>query len=117
VKHYYPVWPNVYSAQMQKITIKRYCEKQSYKLPAAFDHQTALSVLVEQLQQINLVKDISAIGHRVVHGGEHYSQPTLITIEVEQSISQLAKLAPLHNPAHLIVIKACYKAVSRYSAT
>jgi acetate kinase len=93
-----------------KITIKQQGEKQSYKLPAIFDHQTALSVLVEQLQQLNLVKDISAIGHRVVHGGEHYSQPTLITTEVEQSISQLAKLAPLHNPAHLIGIKACQKA-------
>ena len=97
-------------SQEAKITIKRDGEKQSYKLSATFDHQTALSVLVEQLQQLNLVKDISAIGHRVVHGGEHYSQPTLITIEVEQSISQLAKLAPLHNPAHLIGIKACHKA-------
>ncbi len=93
-----------------KITIKINGEKQSYKLPAAFDHKIALSVLVEQLQKLNLVKDISAIGHRVVHGGEDYSQPTLITTEVEQSISQLAKLAPLHNPAHLIGIKACQEA-------
>jgi acetate kinase len=93
-----------------KIIIKVNGEKQTYKLPAPFNHQTALSVLVEQLQQLDLVKDITAIGHRVVHGGEQYSQPTLITQDVEQAISQLAKLAPLHNPANLIGIKACQQA-------
>lgn len=81
--------------------------KQQHKLAAPFNHQTALAVLVEQLEQHHLVDDISAIGHRVVHGGEKYSQPTLVTIEVEQAIKQLAKLAPLHNPANLIGIKAC----------
>lgn len=96
-----------------KITIKQKNEKQLYKLLAPFSHQTALAVLVEQLHQFNLVKDISAIGHRVVHGGEKYSQPTLITTEVEQSINQLAKLAPLHNPAHLIGIKACQAAFEK----
>ena len=93
-----------------KIIIKVNGEKQTYKLPAPFNHQTALSVLVEQLQQLDLVKDITAIGHRVVHGGEQYSQPTLITQDVEQAISQLAKLAPLHNPANLIGVKACQQA-------
>ncbi|MEY8198320.1 MAG: acetate kinase [Colwellia sp.] len=93
-----------------KITIKLNGEKQSYKLPDPFNHQTALCVLVEQLQQLDLVKNIVAIGHRVVHGGEKYSQPTLITQDVEQAINQLAKLAPLHNPANLIGIKACQQA-------
>ena len=92
------------------MTIKLNGEKKSYKLPDPFNHQTALSLLVAQLQQLNLVKYISAIGHRVVHGGEQYSQPTLITQDVEQTINQLAKLAPLHNPANLIGIKACQKA-------
>ncbi|TWX67793.1 acetate kinase [Colwellia demingiae] len=93
-----------------KIIVKLNGEKQTYKLPNPFNHQTALSVLVEQLQQLDLVKDITAIGHRVVHGGEQYSQPTLITEDVEQAIKQLAKLAPLHNPANLIGIKACQQA-------
>jgi acetate kinase len=92
------------------ITIKKDGEKQLYKLNAPFDHQVALQVLVAQLQQLDLVKDICAIGHRVVHGGEKYSQPTLITDKVEQAIAQLAKLAPLHNPANLIGIKACQQA-------
>ena len=93
-----------------KIIVKVNGEKQTYKLPDPFNHQTALAVLVEQLQQLGLVKDITAIGHRVVHGGEQYSKPTLITQDVEQAISQLAKLAPLHNPANLIGIKACQQA-------
>ncbi|KGJ86718.1 acetate/propionate family kinase [Colwellia psychrerythraea] len=93
-----------------KIIVKINGGKQAHKLPEPFNHQTALSVLVEQLQQLDLVKDITAVGHRVVHGGEQYSQPTLITQEVEQAIEQLAKLAPLHNPANLIGIKACQTA-------
>ncbi len=92
------------------ITIKQAGKKQTYELNAPFDHQIALQVLVTQLKQLDLVKDICAIGHRVVHGGEEYSQPTLITDKVEQAIAQLAKLAPLHNPANLIGIKACQQA-------
>ena len=92
------------------ITIKHHGKKQCYKLTAPFNHQAALAVLVEQLQQLNLVKDISAIGHRVVHGGEQYSEPTLLNSQVEQAICQLAKLAPLHNPANLNGIKACQQA-------
>lgn len=92
------------------ITIKHCGQKQSYKLTAPFNHQAALAVLVEQLRQLNLVKDIGVIGHRVVHGGEQYSEPTLLNPQVEQAIGQLAKLAPLHNPANLNGIKACQQA-------
>ena len=82
-------------------------QKQVIALKKPFNHPSALSVLVETLQQLNLVKEIAAIGHRIVHGGEHYSQPTLINDEVKQTIEKLAKLAPLHNPANLIGIVAC----------
>ena len=98
-----------------EITIEQSNIKQSYTLPAPFNHQTALALLVEQLQKLDLVKNIGAIGHRVVHGGEKYSQPTLITPEVEQEIHQLATLAPLHNPANLIGIKACQDAFKNLS--
>lgn len=81
-------------------------------LTSPYCHQSALTVLVNKLQQLNLVKRIIAVGHRVVHGGEHYAQPTLITPAVEKSIESLAKLAPLHNPANLIGIKACQQAFS-----
>jgi acetate kinase len=49
--------------------------------------------------------EIKAVGHRVVHGGDKFSQPTVITEEVEQTIKELSSLAPLHNPANLIGIE------------
>src|SRR5579875_3443314 len=42
--------------------------------------------------------DISVVGHRVVHGGQNYHEPTLVTDEVKAAISRLAVFAPLHNP-------------------
>ncbi|WP_316829592.1 acetate kinase [Pedobacter aquatilis] len=45
-------------------------------------------------------EDIAAVGHRVVHGGEHFSGPTLITDEVKKQIKKLFSLAPLHNPVN-----------------
>jgi acetate kinase len=66
----------------------------------------AITALVEHLKLNNLIDNIKIIGHRVVHGGEKYSQPTLINNQVLNTIEQLSKLAPLHNPANLIGIKA-----------
>ena len=48
---------------------------------------------------------ISGIGHRVVHGGDDYSQPILIDEQVEKAIEELCAIAPLHNPANLMGIK------------
>jgi acetate kinase len=79
-------------------------------LAAPFDHKIALNVLVNKLAQLNLVNKIIAVGHRVVHGGEHYAQPTLIDTNVAATIEKLAKLAPLHNPANLLGINACQQA-------
>jgi acetate kinase len=50
---------------------------------------------------------VSAIGHRVVHGGEMYTQPARITADVIAGIDALSKLAPVHNPPALAVISAC----------
>lgn len=49
--------------------------------------------------------DVAAVGHRVVHGGEHFSGPTLITAEVKEEIKKLFSLAPLHNPVNLKCIE------------
>jgi len=49
---------------------------------------------------INSPEDIDIVGHRVVHGGEHFSGATLITPEVKKQIKDLFSLAPLHNPVH-----------------
>jgi acetate kinase len=71
-----------------------------------FDHETAIKKLVETLVNNQLNLQIFAIGHRVVHGGENYSEPTLINLEVKKTIDYLSKLAPLHNPANLMGINA-----------
>lgn len=74
-------------------------------LKSPFDHKIAIEQLVKTLTRNQLIDKISAIGHRVVHGGEQYSRPTLITKEVKKSITELGKLAPLHNPINLIGIE------------
>lgn len=88
-------------------------QSETNPLSAPFDHQQALNALVSKLQSLNLVQNIVAVGHRVVHGGEHYSKPTLINDDVKETIESLAKLAPLHNPANLIGINACQKAFTK----
>ncbi|MFA0026440.1 acetate kinase, partial [Vibrio sp. 10N.261.49.A5] len=56
-----------------------------------------------------LSENLAAIGHRVVHGGENFTSSALITDEVIKGIEDAATFAPLHNPAHLIGIKAAQK--------
>lgn len=51
--------------------------------------------------------ELHAIGHRVVHGGEYFHQPVIITEEVISRIQECSDLAPLHNPANLQAILAC----------
>ncbi len=67
-------------------------------------HEEALEVLFTLLKESNVISSISdldAIGHRVVHGGAAFSEPTLINEEVIENIRSLIPLAPLHNPANL----------------
>ena len=77
------------------------------------DHKEAVSLVLKALtdEKTGVVKsldEIGAVGHRLVHGGEHFSKATLITEEVKKAIpGLLLRLAPLHNPANLIGIEAC----------
>ena len=73
-------------------------------------HRQGLALMVDLLldDEIGVIAspdDIAAIGHRVVHGGERFSQPTVITDEVKEAIEALIPLAPLHNPANLTGIE------------
>ncbi len=56
---------------------------------------------------ISSMKEIDAVGHRVVHGGEKFASSVVITDEVMAAIEECNPLAPLHNPANIIGIKAC----------
>eukprot|EP01127_Copromyxa_protea_P023103 TRINITY_DN8571_c0_g1_i2.p1 TRINITY_DN8571_c0_g1~~TRINITY_DN8571_c0_g1_i2.p1 ORF type:complete len:449 (+),score=45.83 TRINITY_DN8571_c0_g1_i2:158-1348(+) len=68
------------------------------------NHDQALSFVLPFLERFS--SSIRGIGHRIVHGGEQFKHPVLITTEVEESISQLSSLAPLHNPSNLAGVRA-----------
>ena len=70
--------------------------------------QTVLHALVDEKNGVIASMDeIDAVGHRVVHGGEKFAQSVVITDEVMAAIEECNPLAPLHNPANIIGIKAC----------
>lgn len=66
------------------------------------DHREGFEVMRDQLRLHNIdITQIEAIGHRVVHGGERFQEPTLIDDELLEEIKALSPLAPLHNPANI----------------
>ncbi len=72
--------------------------------------QTVLNALVDKDNGvIGSMAEIDAVGHRVVHGGEKFAKSVLITDEVMAAIEECNPLAPLHNPANIIGIRACQK--------
>lgn len=80
------------------------------------DHTDAIKMVLDALvdPKTGVIKDLSeigAVGHRVVHGGEKFAKSVVITPEVIEAIKECNDLAPLHNPANLIGISACEKAL------
>jgi acetate kinase len=75
-------------------------------------HEEALAFIVETIlaSKPELANHLAAIGHRIVHGGEQFTQSALIDTAVLKGIEEAATFAPLHNPAHIIGIKAAQKA-------
>lgn len=78
------------------------------------DHTVAVKMVIDALLDpehgvVKSVKEIGAVGHRVVHGGEYFASSVIITEEVKEAIRKCCELAPLHNPANLIGIDACEK--------
>lgn len=76
------------------------------------NHEEAVKLLMRMLLEkrvIHSLNDIQGIGHRVVHGGEIYSDAILITKEVLDTLDDLSELAPLHNPANITGIKVFKK--------
>ena len=76
------------------------------------DHQVAIQMVLDALTDANYgviksLDEISAVGHRVVHGGEKFASSVKIDDEVLAAIEECNDLAPLHNPANLIGIRAC----------
>lgn len=80
------------------------------------NHEQALQIILNQLlhEEYGVIKsldEIDAIGHRIVHGGEIFDKSVLVTDKVIEQIDECATLAPLHNPAAILGINACKKAM------
>jgi len=76
------------------------------------DHKVAIKLVIETLLDenhgvIKKLSEINAVGHRVVHGGERFTDSMLITTEVIKGIEACCEIAPLHNPPNLHGIEAC----------
>lgn len=76
------------------------------------DHTAAVKMVIEKLTDekagvISSLEEIGAVGHRVVHGGEDFSEAVVIDEAVIHAIEGCSDLAPLHNPANLIGIRSC----------
>lgn len=76
------------------------------------DHKIAISLVLDALVDpkvgvIEDVSEISAVGHRIVHGGEKYSSSVMLDDALMDELKEVSKLAPLHNPPALIGIRAC----------
>lgn len=76
------------------------------------NHTVAVKLVIEKLtdEEVGVIKsldEIGAVGHRIVHGGENFSEAILLTPDVLKEIEACNDLAPLHNPANLIGINSC----------
>ena len=84
------------------------------------DHSDAVEVLLDELvknKAVKNLKEIVGVGHRVLHGGEKYSDSVLITDEVIDDIKALTKLGPLHHPGNLAGINAMKEALPDFHPT
>ena len=84
-------------------------ENGSADLGAGAAHTEALNFIASNIMTDELKNSITSIGHRIVHGGEKYTQSVVVTDEVVKGIEDAAQFAPLHNPAHLIGIREAFK--------
>jgi acetate kinase len=70
------------------------------------DHAEALAQVDAKLADVLGGRSIDAVGHRVVHGGERFAEPVLVNNEIIRAIERLNPLAPLHNPANVLGLRA-----------
>ena len=97
------------------LTHKVHGEKHKFEHPAR-NHEKAIEFVIRRLTSdsygiFKSLDELDAIGHRVVHGGEHFKDAVLVTDEVIEEIRKSAELAPLHNPAAILGIEACENVV------
>lgn len=72
------------------------------------DHRQALRAVIDALRDRDIdISQASVVGHRVVHGGEEFTEPTVVYARVFRRLQRYSRLAPLHNPANLSGIDSC----------
>ncbi|MEZ5509375.1 MAG: acetate kinase [Gammaproteobacteria bacterium] len=76
-------------------------------LPGSGDHRQAIASIAAQLREQGWLGRVQAVGHRVVHGGDQFRAPALVTPAVEAAIEHFGAYAPLHNPVNLLGIRLC----------
>ena len=84
------------------------------KIKSVKNHDVAVKILVEELIENKVIEsldELDGIGHRLVHGGEKYTDSVIINDEVIEAVTDLIPLAPLHNPANLTGVKAFMEAL------
>ena len=95
-----------------KLTYKPAGKDDVVKTDPMPDHKVAVKMILDALVDkeygvISDVSEIAAVGHRVLHGGEYYSDSVIVNDDVKAVIKKCFPLGPLHNPANLIGIEAC----------
>ncbi|WP_456277998.1 acetate kinase [Bacillus sp. AK128] len=83
------------------------------------NHAVAVKLLLNKLTDLNIISsldEIDGIGHRVVHGGEKFTDSVMLNEEVISDIEKLSELAPLHNPANVVGIRAFYEVLPNVPA-
>ena len=78
------------------------------------DHAVAVQTLIDELLDNHIIEsldEIKGVGHRLVHGGERYSESVIIDENVIKAVEELSDLAPLHNPANLIGVRTFMKLI------
>jgi len=92
---------SMYTIKYQDVKIKEEAELK--------DHSDAVSILLKKLIELNIIdslEEIDGVGHRVAHGGANYNGSVMVTPKVAEEVLKLGELAPLHNPANYLGIKA-----------
>lgn len=78
------------------------------------DHSIAVQILMDELINMGIIsslEEIDGVGHRMVHGGQEFTESVILTEDILERVSQYNELAPLHNPANIMGVKAFMKAL------
>ena len=78
------------------------------------DHSVAVQILMNELIDMGIISsldEIEGVGHRMVHGGQEFTESVVLTEDVLERVSKYNELAPLHNPANIMGVKAFMKAL------